>query len=299
MAKRITDLTAGATPVAADLLETSQNVSTTAVSRKITFTQVAAWVAATTFTTLKASTSVTTPSLVTLASDLSINASTGFVRFNSNTLTGIVTAVGVALDFSTLINTNVVGLTNLTVGTALGDLRFTPGSAVVDFVSSGVVNATITATSNNVAANSLKTATGVVTVSAATAPSVGQVLTATSSTVATWQANSSLAWTALTTTTVSAAVNNGYIATGGSLQTFTLPVTSAVGDIIEIAGSGTGGWKLAQNASQNARYGNTITATGTGGSLASTAQGDTLRGVCSVANTSWVILSSVGNLTVV
>lgn len=49
-----------------------------------------------------------------------------------------------------------------------------------------LTNKTITATSNNIAANSLKTATGIVSVASATAPSAGQVLTATSATVAEW-----------------------------------------------------------------------------------------------------------------
>lgn len=50
-----------------------------------------------------------------------------------------------------------------------------------------LTNKTITGTSNNVSAASLRTATGAVTVSAATAPTAGQVLTATSATVANWQ----------------------------------------------------------------------------------------------------------------
>ena len=50
-----------------------------------------------------------------------------------------------------------------------------------------LTNKTITATTNNVVAKSLHSATTVVGVSTATAPTSGQVLTATSSTVATWQ----------------------------------------------------------------------------------------------------------------
>ncbi len=297
MAIKVTGLTAGAQPVNADLLMTVQNVSTTPVSRKVTFTQIAAWVSATTFTTLSASTSVTTPSLVTAASDLSINASTGFVRFNSNNVTGIGTAIGYALNFTNLINDN-GSFPNLTIGAVTGDVRFTPGSGTLDFVTSNVISATITDASNNVAANSLKTASGVVTVAAATAPSSGQVLTATSSTTATWQSNSSSAWTALSTTTVSAAVNNGYIATGASLQTFTLPATSAVGDTLEFIAFGAGGWRVAQNASQNIRFGSSVTTTGVGGRLDSTAQGDSIRLVCAVANTSWIQSGPVGNITV-
>lgn len=46
------------------------------------------------------------------------------------------------------------------------------------------------ANSNDITANALKNATGVVSVSAATAPSTGQVLKATGTTTATWQAES-------------------------------------------------------------------------------------------------------------
>lgn len=48
-------------------------------------------------------------------------------------------------------------------------------------------NKTITSSTNNITANSLRTATTTVDVSSATAPSVGQALVATSSTTATWQ----------------------------------------------------------------------------------------------------------------
>ena len=55
-----------------------------------------------------------------------------------------------------------------------------------------LTNKTITDTTNNVMAKSLKSATTTVDVSAATAPSSGQVLVATSSTAATWQTLSSI-----------------------------------------------------------------------------------------------------------
>ena len=63
------------------------------------------------------------------------------------------------------------------------------GTNVVN-VAQTFTNKTITATSNNVAAKSLHSATTIVSVSGATAPSSGQVLTATSSTAATWQSQS-------------------------------------------------------------------------------------------------------------
>jgi hypothetical protein len=60
------------------------------------------------------------------------------------------------------------------------------GVNVVD-VAQTLTNKTITATSNNVNAKGLITATTTVAIGAATAPTSGQVLTATSSTSATWQ----------------------------------------------------------------------------------------------------------------
>ena len=77
-----------------------------------------------------------------------------------------------------------------------------------------LTNKTITSTTNNVAANSLKSATTLVDVAAATAPSSGQILTATSSTTATWQANPTLSVSA----PIAATDANGVIVSGHNLQ---------------------------------------------------------------------------------
>ena len=69
--------------------------------------------------------------------------------------------------------------------------------------------------------------------------------------------------------------------------------------MITVAGKGAGGWKIAQNASQLIHFGVATTTTGTGGSLASSAQYDVVTMVCSVANTTWTVLSSIGNITYV
>lgn len=108
-----------------------------------------------------------------------------------------------------------------------------------------------------------------------------------------------LTWSEITGTSQTAAVNTGYIANNASLVTITLPTTAAQGAIIEVTGKGAGGWKLAQPASVLVHFGSTVTTTGTGGSLASTNQYDSLRIVCVTANTTWNVLSSVGSLTVV
>jgi len=108
----------------------------------------------------------------------------------------------------------------------------------------------------------------------------------------------SFTWSVITSSQ-SAAAANGYICNSSSLITLTLPSTVAVGALIEVTGLGTGGWKIAQNSSQNINFGTSTTTTGTGGSLASTHQYDSLKMVCTVANTTFNVLSSIGNITVV
>lgn len=106
-------------------------------------------------------------------------------------------------------------------------------------------------------------------------------------------------WTVVTGTSQAAAVNNGYIANNAGLVTVTLPTTAAVGTIQEVTGiNNATGWKIAQNASQQIFFGSASTTSGTGGSLASTATRDSVKLVCVVANLTWNVISSVGNITV-
>src|SRR5271170_2305340 len=93
--------------------------------------------------------------------------------------------------------------------------------------------------------------------------------------------------------------NEGYICTGGGVLTLTLPPVSMVGDIIEITLDGSMGFMIAQTAGQTIRTGNQVTTAGVGGSVTSTAQGDSLRMVSSITDLRWNILSLMGNPTVV
>jgi hypothetical protein len=95
------------------------------------------------------------------------------------------------------------------------------------------------------------------------------------------------------------AANNGYIANNAALVTLTLPTTAALGSTIEVVGKGAGGWKIAQNASEQIHFGNINTTLGTGGSLASTATYDAIRIVNTVADNEWTVLSVQGVITVV
>jgi hypothetical protein len=108
-----------------------------------------------------------------------------------------------------------------------------------------------------------------------------------------------LDWSVITDATQNISVQNGYFANRGAGVTFTLPATAEVGDMFALSAIDAGGWTLAQNAAQVIRMGNQVTTTGVGGSLASTANGDTIRIVCSVQDTNFQVISSMGNITVV
>ncbi|SRR5260221_11148832 len=108
-----------------------------------------------------------------------------------------------------------------------------------------------------------------------------------------------LSWATITASQ-NLAVNNGYIgiSPGGALS-LALPAVSAVGNVIVVTLDGATSFTITQGAGQQIRAGNSATTAGVGGSLASTAQGDSIFIVCSVANTKWNVLSSMGNPTIV
>lgn len=109
-----------------------------------------------------------------------------------------------------------------------------------------------------------------------------------------------LQWNATSVNITNMAVNNGYacISPGGAL-TLGLPTTAGVGSILKVTLAGATSWQITQAALQSVRIGSNITTTGAGGSLSSTAQGDSVELVCVVANTTFQVLSSVGNITFV
>lgn len=104
----------------------------------------------------------------------------------------------------------------------------------------------------------------------------------------------SLITTEVTTTSQTIVVNNSYIANNASQVVFTLPLVSSVGAEFEVVYKGAGGWKINQNANQQMRIGTQTTTSGTGGSFASTAAGDTVKFKCVTANTLWVATSVIG-----
>jgi photosystem II stability/assembly factor-like uncharacterized protein len=64
-------------------------------------------------------------------------------------------------------------------------------------------------------------------------------------------AGSGVTWVNVTGTTQQAVSNTGYMANNAVQVTITLPAAPAMGDIVQVSGIGTGGWKIAQNAGQS------------------------------------------------
>lgn len=105
-------------------------------------------------------------------------------------------------------------------------------------------------------------------------------------------------WVVVTGTSKTISAGNGYIPNNASLVTFTLPVTCSVGDTFQIAGKGTGMWKLAQNAGQYIVYGDQQSTTGIAGYLEAVHERDSIEVICMEANTEFQVLDSIGNITV-
>ena len=107
-------------------------------------------------------------------------------------------------------------------------------------------------------------------------------------------------WINVTSSPQNLVANLNYLSNNGaSLITYTLPLTAAFGTVIQISGFSSGGWTLAQNAGQSINFGSLTTTTGVGGSLSSSNKNDYVRLLCVTANTTWNVISSIGNLTIV
>ncbi len=107
-----------------------------------------------------------------------------------------------------------------------------------------------------------------------------------------------LTWTVVTGATQAMTSNTGWIANRAGTVAFSLPTTSAVGDVVAVTGINTAtGWSIGYTTNQQIFFG-TSTATLTSGSLASTNIRDTVYLVCMTANLTWNVVSSIGNITV-
>jgi hypothetical protein len=155
----------------------------------------------------------------------------------------------------------------------------------IDGVNVGSVAKVLTMASNQL---------GTATITAGT----GILVTPTANTI-TISTTNGISWVEVTGTTQAMAVDTGYIANNSALVTLTLPAVAVVGDRVRVAGKGAGLWLIAQHALQVIHFGSMDTTVGVGGSVTAILRYDCVELLCITANTDWVVLSSVGNLTVV
>jgi hypothetical protein len=102
----------------------------------------------------------------------------------------------------------------------------------------------------------------------------------------------------VTTTSQAIAANTTYRPNNAGLVTLTLPSTAVDGSIVQVTGVGSGGWRVAQLAGQQIVFGNRKTAVGASGRIDSTHARDCVTLECVVANTTWEIIGSQGNIDI-
>ena len=130
--------------------------------------------------------------------------------------------------------------------------------------------------------------------------SSGNVLTSDGTNWTSAAATGGLTWTDVVGASQAMAVNHGYTSNdGASLVTFTLPASAVYGSVMAVVGKATGLWTIAQNSGQTIHFGNKNTTTGATGTLSSTLQYDVVYLLCTIANTDFTVIQSIGNLTVV
>lgn len=228
-----------------------------------------------------------------------VNGGTGTATASSNAIT--VTGTGV-------ISTTATSATVTIASTAANVINGGTGSATASSntftvtgtgpVSTSGTGSTITIATT--AANTISATSGTATASSNTFTVVGAGTVSTSATGSTLTITGvPLPWVNQNSGSVTMVVNTGYVINNGaSLVTLTLPATAAQGTTFQILGFSSGGWSIAQASGQNIRFGN-VTTTTSSGTLSSTNQGDCVTLVCAVANTNFVVQTSVGNLTYV
>lgn len=104
---------------------------------------------------------------------------------------------------------------------------------------------------------------------------------------------------ATSTTTTPLVIESLIVPTHASTRvSLTLPSTVPIGSRFQVAGFGAAGWQITQQAGQSIYLGNQTTTVGVSGGLASTVFTDGVEIVCVVANTTFLVTSSLGNITI-
>ena len=171
----------------------------------------------------------------------------------------------------------------------------TANNGVLTTGTSGIPVITALATNGQVIIGSGSGAPAAATLTAGTGVSITNAANA----ITINSVGSGLTWTVVTGATQAMLVNNGYIANRASNIAFSLPTTSAVGDVVAVFGMNTAlGWTIGYTTNQQIFIGISTT-TLTTGSLSSTNIRDSVTLVCTTANLTWTAVSIVGNITVV
>jgi hypothetical protein len=108
---------------------------------------------------------------------------------------------------------------------------------------------------------------------------------------------SGLTWNVQTTNTTMAA-NNGYIPNSASLISLTLPLAVPFGTIVQVAGMGSGGWKIVQQAGQSIYIIGFNTTTGAAGFVESQFASDGVQLLCydqAGTGLTWIALIVAGD----
>jgi len=101
-------------------------------------------------------------------------------------------------------------------------------------------------------------------------------------------------WIIVTSNPTTLVPNQGYITDTIVVALLTLPLTAAVGDQYYIEGLGPNLFEIHQNAGQSIVFDSATTTVGTSGYIQSTNPGDGLTIMCTVANTTFKVRSSIG-----
>ena len=267
----------------------------------------------TTTVTLKATGLVSTTSLdsggtvtcLTLRSTETISA-TALTVGTTSRLGGTATAL------------SLISATSLTVGnavtlagtvTALSLTSATAVTANIVTVATTITSVTVRITELNTGLIKVTSGTGLLSIASTSSDYEAFVATGTSSQFyrgdKTWAlvpdtgTGAGITWNNVTATATTMTVDNGYIANNAGLVTLTLPATFAIGKVFRIAGAGAGGWKVAQVAGQQIKFGIVTTTNGASGYLQSVNQYDAVELVTIATDTNLVVISSQGNITYV
>jgi hypothetical protein len=210
---------------------------------------------------------------------------------------GVISTVGdgVNIDTNGAGSTVTISLANspvisgsLTVGTTL----------TVSGLGLGVVQTDATGLFSSSAGNNgqvLIGGNGVAPAWANISPGTGIAITNTSGGITIDTTGGGFTWHTVGAATQNLSAANGYIANNAGGVAFLLPAAATPGATIKITTINAGGFTVTQNAGQTIHLGVDATTTGVTGFLQSTANYDSIELVCTVTNTTWTVVNSVGN----